>query len=1134
MLKINFTHKPVLISTLITMLSVAIISAVYFMVTPRADIALLIYPTLIVLSIYLIFNTILWIKKRRKRSVEYLDTEEEALQNLLAPLLQRMKNKPLYLLIGTKNSGKTQFLLASNTIQSADKTKTVKNDFFEWYESDKAVYIKPNQRLLFQEMSGLDATLWEVLISEIINNRPRKPFNGCLFFVDLEFLIVNEEDQIESVLALLCSRLEYICKQTSSSFPIYLMMSKLDKLNGFKEYIQFSSMKTTVEFLAIQLKDAKGAMLNYFDDSFGNLVQFMEASALDASSDCNSEEERRAIITFPKQFELCQTEIRNVLERLSSLNKGSYILDIREMFFISNHQGGRKYSLLAKSCSNYFNIPIIASGHSHLSETPYFTRFLIDRRILSEADFAGENKTYLKKIQRNSMIALMISFIVLLAGGGIIFLILKSNILVMNQLMLAEEKHQDINIAANTFESRLINANHRIKMSFDAWFSGNYHADKEIISLNISYLDETTKLAYQTLLRKVDEHLMPVIEEGYRLEIVKNQYDAEKSLALLKGYLMLKEPNKRDLQFLQQQTKLVLDNQLNDNDLSAQTMTYIDAYFRTKFKAVDINMNLVRATRRQLLSHSNIDAVYSALLQQAKDLDLGSLHLARAVGFDFNNVFIDQAESANLQINKVYTDTGFSTFFRPNVDLMSKDVIADNWVLGLSRNTVPTENEQETFKREVRKRYTDDYINHWRNALSELKIKRFKNIGELANAIDLISGPSSPMTTVLKLLYSNSQFSPLVNPLEPIKLVNPSSKNVADVVDIAQVISDIVVQPDYVLMARVEQAFRLINRLLINETPTSPTPWDEIIAALSHVRTYVKDIVDSPNAQMSALIAAKRRMNSSETDPILRLKQIAQKSPEPVRTWLMSVVNQTWSVIIDEASIGIQTHWYSNVYRKFIDIGLHKYPFNPAADSEISVENFELLFSSGGIIEQFIKDNLAPFYDTVLWLPKRVDGEIMPLSPKLLVQLKNYNIIRDTLINRNTNKLHVPFNVKVIDLDSSAIRATIKIADTSIHYYQGPSQIKEIVWPPQSGDNNISITIQDVTDEGKQHVMNVEGQWAIFRLFGNSVLTNVNDDTFFSDITVSGRALRIQVTPLVSNNPFELAELTNFTLPEKI
>ncbi|NMU25361.1 type VI secretion system membrane subunit TssM, partial [Vibrio parahaemolyticus] len=150
--------------------------------------------------------------------------------------------------------------------------------------------------------------------------------------------------------------------------------------------------------------------------------------------------EKQAILAFPKQFELCQSEVSYVLERLCDVNNGVYSLDIREIFFSSSLQGGRKYNLLAKSCSNYFNLPIIASEHTQLTETPYFSRFLIDSQILPESDFAGENKTYLRLIQRQSRLAILGSIILLTGGSYFFFTTLDSNLHVMNQLLSIDDK----------------------------------------------------------------------------------------------------------------------------------------------------------------------------------------------------------------------------------------------------------------------------------------------------------------------------------------------------------------------------------------------------------------------------------------------------------------------------------------------------------------------------------------------------------------------------------------------------------------------------------------------------------------------------------------------------------------------
>ncbi|MEZ9005530.1 type VI secretion system membrane subunit TssM [Vibrio splendidus] len=1130
MLKHKLMRNPVVISTAIFLFLAATIAAIYILWLDITDKFYLWIALGAVTLFYSLFQITLWLKKKSNNKALKLETEEEALAMVIRPLLAKSNKKPIYLMIGNKYAGRTQFLLNSSAIKPMDQTRTAKNDFFEWYESDSAVYIKPDQRLLFQEVSSNDSALWDAFVNEVIKHKPRKPFSGCLFFIDFEFLIVSETEQIDYTLTALNHRLESVSEKTSSAIPLYLMMSKLDKLEGFKEYIHFSSLKTSVEFLSIPLKEAKGVFVEYYHDSFRNLVKVMESNALDSSSHSNDVNEKQAILAFPKQFELCQSEIASVIERLSELNTGSYSLDIREVFFISNIQGGRKYNLLAKSCSNYFNLPIIASEHTQLTETPYFTRFLMDSQILPESDFAGENKTYLRMIQRQSRLAVTASIILLGSGAYLFSTTLDDNLRVISQLIGIDDS-QSSSPKGNSFANSLSSAIQTVQPSYQAWLSGSQALDNELVNMNVSRLDESTKIAYNALIMQIRNHLMPVIEQGYRLQLTQNQDNINSALPLLKGYLMLNDPTKREIKFLRQQTLSTLQK-LNDQPETITTvMKYLDAYFRTNFEPVPINMNMVRATRRSLLSSSNVDLVYVSLLQQAGDIDLGTLNLQRAVGFDFNNVFNDNLDPRRLEIDKVYTSTGFSTFYRPRVDLMSQKVITDNWVLGLSNHVIPTDKEQETFKKQVRKKYTDDYISYWRNALSELKVKRYNNIAEITNAIDLISGPSSPMTTVLKQVYTNTQFSPIGQQNALMAQVNPK---LAGAVNAAPELAEEFVKPDYLLMKRVEQAFHILNQLQINETPNSPTPWDETITALSRVRTYMKDIADAPDPQMAALTAAQHRMSSTEADPLIRLKQIAQKSPEPVRSWLLDVVNQSWSVMISESSKGIQTLWYSEIYTKFKELGLGRYPFDLSATEEISIEDFELLFASGGLLDAFIDKNFAPFYDTNLWTPKQVEGEIMPLSPELLVQLRNYNVIRDTLINKSTNRLYLPFSAKVLDLDSSAIRASLKIADSNINYYHGPSRIRELEWPPQNGDFNISITIQDVTDEGKQHVLSKNGQWAIYRLFGDSTLTNTHNGSFVSDIKVSGRDLSLRITPLTQKNPFTLAELYNFTLPEAI
>ncbi len=515
------------------LLLAAIFAAVYLFLLEDADKLYLWIGLGVISAFYLIFQLSLWFKKKNNSKAQRLETEEEALSMVIRPLLSHSGKKPIYLMIGNKGSGRRQFLFNSSAIKPMDRSRTAKNDFFEWYESDGAVYVKPDQRLVFQEVSSSDASLWNTFVDEVIRHRPRKPFSGCLFFTDFEFMIVSEPEQKDYTITALLQRLSSISEKTSSALPVYLMMSKLDKLDGFKEYVHFSSLKTRVEFLSIPLKEAKGVITEYYRDGYRNLVKVLESNALDASANSTDIDEKQAILSFPKQFELCQAEISYVLERLCDANSGTYSLDIREIFFCSSLQGGRKYNLLAKSCSNYFNLPIIASEHTQLTETPYFSRFLIDSQILPESDFAGENKTYLRLIQRQSHLAMLAS-VILLAGGTYFFVTtLDSNLRVINQLLGIDDNGQVEQEAS--FNQLLVNATRAIQPSYSAWLEGSRALDEEVLPLNISRLDQSTRLAYEALLKEVAQQLMPVVEKGYRLELTHNQHDVAATLPLLKA-----------------------------------------------------------------------------------------------------------------------------------------------------------------------------------------------------------------------------------------------------------------------------------------------------------------------------------------------------------------------------------------------------------------------------------------------------------------------------------------------------------------------------------------------------------------------------------------------------------------------
>ncbi|MDO6708564.1 type VI secretion system membrane subunit TssM [Photobacterium sp. 1_MG-2023] len=1071
------------------------------------------------------------VKKRKSRTSTDIETEEETLKGLLASLLKGNSHKPIYLLLGNKKSGKTSLLTSSHAIKPIDHKNTLQTDYFVWYESDHAIYIKPAPRLIYQDTSNTDQTLWKAFLDKIIATKPRKPFAGCLYVVDLEFLITQEESQRDYILDIINTRLSDITNITYSALPVYVFLSKIDKLQGFKEFVSLSPLKAQLEHLSISLKDAKGTLNDIFDNGFYAILSKMEQSTLDCAAMERSLVNNSALVTFPKQFELCHDLLKNTLNKVRLEKDGFHMVDIRGLYFTSSHQGGRKYNLLAKGCSNYFNVPMIASEHDQLTESPLFTRFIIDEQVLPEANFAGENKRHLKQLIRKSRIT-MAACVSLLGVSGYYFLTTtQNNISIINQLLdVAADQTQEDSRAQ--LSQQIATTSNGIQPLYLAWVDASRLLDEKMIDINVDKLDKTTQIAYRHLLDSVHEKLMPLIETHIRQKLAQNNLSHQEKLHLLKTYLMLSEKNKRDYSFMLKSISRIIADDFGTQGSYANVKDYLAVYFKTNFPAIQINWDLVRTTRRELLSQSKVDIAYSQILNSGRDADLGVLSIPRAIGFNFGEVFsTNNGNQDELNINKIYTATGFTTFYRPLSESLSQDLIADNWVLGLSNNTQPSEEELKAFQAKVRRKYTDDYINVWRTAISDLRFKRFSNIVDMTNAIDIMSGPASPLSTILNLLYTNTKYSPEASALAQLA---PKDQRLNQAADALKATAEKVIEPDYELMNRVEKTFAVINNLQTSETENSQAPWDQVISSLSNLRAYLKQITDAPNVQQAALAAAKARMRETEADPIVRLKQVAQKTPEPVKSWLNEIAHQAWATLLSESELGIQELWTSNVYSQFALVGQNKYPFNKQAPTEISLTDFEAFFAAQGTLDGFIKDNLSPFYDTNLWQAKRVDGETLKLSQEMITQMKNYTMIKNVLFDPTSNKFKIDFSSRFIDLDSSAIRANVDFGGESLDYYHGPAKSKQFVWPPESNEFFVNVNIQDITSSGEQHKKAKEGFWSIFRLLNESELQPTADGGFNADILVSGRQMTVKIKPSNSNNPFLLQELYNFAVPEQI
>ncbi|HTI18730.1 MAG TPA: type VI secretion protein IcmF/TssM N-terminal domain-containing protein, partial [Trinickia sp.] len=83
----------------------------------------------------------------------------------------------------------------------------------------------------------IDSAEWLGFLRTLRQRRPRAPVNGALVFVDLASLTSDDENVRGAEAVALHARLTEMREQLGIRFPVYLIVTKMDRMTGFSDYV---------------------------------------------------------------------------------------------------------------------------------------------------------------------------------------------------------------------------------------------------------------------------------------------------------------------------------------------------------------------------------------------------------------------------------------------------------------------------------------------------------------------------------------------------------------------------------------------------------------------------------------------------------------------------------------------------------------------------------------------------------------------------------------------------------------------------------------------------------------------------------------------------------------------------------
>ena len=690
---------------------------------------------------------------------------------------------PWYVVAGTPRAGKSSLVLGSNlNFQTLPSQRQSEQKFvrptgnIDWRVTSDAVFIDTAGRY---QSEGVDAEEWSAMLEAIKKYRPNRPLDGFLLAVNTEKILNADEREIEETAKVLRARLDDAMQRIKVRFPVYLVFTNADSIEGFRDSFSTSKNegKTLVWGSTIPLEKSESAA-QMFDGEYEILHSSIMKRRLVRLSAPFPPVRQLRIFNFPLHFGSARRKLGAFVATLFRPNPFSENPFLRGFYFTA--------------------APTRARGHGQAPPQPqtvgetYFTERLFRDVVLRDKDLV---RTFQEQRQRPPILGWLLTG---LAAFAILFFLVMAGVsLLSNKQLLAEagERGEKVltivksDAGKNPLEKkeedtrRELNATEDLrellvklddyerngapfKMRF-GMYSGNEVYRKNLLPIYFSVIEQRFKAP---TVRRVESELRkfsasnPVANPSQLSE--KDEQMLGKYYDLLKAYLMLSGEYKDKAEashlsntlkeYWTAESKIPADLNLTAQqqlDFWAKQVDRSDA--EVSFPRINLDGKLIADTRRKLQAFPPVFRYYKRRVTEiSKTVDekVGAATteaiLARG---DATSSFIE----GNYTVPSAYTLEGYQ-LMKTAINEADQKLSEDDWVMGEQGKK---EFAQSTDASTLETRYFRDYADHWRAFVKGVSVRPYKSKEDAENALQEFSSANSPLQVLLSEINRNTNLS---------------------------------------------------------------------------------------------------------------------------------------------------------------------------------------------------------------------------------------------------------------------------------------------------------------------------------------------------------------------------------------
>jgi type VI secretion system protein ImpL len=318
---------------------------------------------------------------------------KEAIDTLRRSHLRKQGNPlyvlPWYLMMGESGSGKSTAINSARLsspfsgTQRASGISGTRN--CDWWFFDHSIIIDTAGRYAMPIDSGRDNDEWQKFLSLLAKYRKKEPIHGLIMTVAADKLLSSPADALEQDGLQLRRRLDELMRVLGVAFPVYLLVTKCDLLQGMNEFTSRLGEKAVQQPMGVVNRDISR-------DAPGFLVGAM-ATVAERLKDLRIRLLRKqqedgplppGCLLFPDEFLALEQGLRSFVKGAFLENRYQETPMLRGVYFSSGRQEGTPYSHFLSRLGLISEQEVLPGTSKGLFLHDFFNRVLpADRSLLA-------------------------------------------------------------------------------------------------------------------------------------------------------------------------------------------------------------------------------------------------------------------------------------------------------------------------------------------------------------------------------------------------------------------------------------------------------------------------------------------------------------------------------------------------------------------------------------------------------------------------------------------------------------------------------------------------------------------------------------------------------------------------------